>query len=128
MVAEELPEICAFPIYTRSGEILVNLTHLKSNLNLSDEELRKVTVFHNFTFSDVLRLEKYPMVFDPKKSDNQIFILPLTKNEGGEKIIDWKFVENIVLQQKQTKLDTLTDEDRKGFSFRKEDYNSIIIH
>ena len=34
----------------------------------------------------------------------------LCKNEGGEKIIDWKFVENIVLQQKQTKLDTLTDE------------------
>ena len=59
--------------------------------------------FHMFTFSSVLRLDKYPMVFSPQMSDNSVVVVPIKQvmmivimmmvimiNKQG--LIDWDFL------------------------------------
>jgi len=104
LTVERLPEVCPFPIYTRSGEVFVRFVHLKANEILERGSHKKDLVldFHRFTFSKVLRMEKYPMMFSPTKSDNSGLVVPLRKrspNNGEDtnasKDVDWDFLELI---------------------------------
>ena len=38
-----MPAVPAFPIYTRSGEVLVDIRLVQSNLNLNKRQLKKGT-------------------------------------------------------------------------------------
>ncbi len=104
---ERIPEVCPFPIYTRSGEVLVNFVLLEDKVRLEREAKESVLDFHQYAFSQVsvylpqlvsyefhpskifpliqvLRMEKYPMEFSPDKSDNSVMIVPLRKEENNE--------------------------------------------
>ncbi|CAB4055870.1 DICER1 [Lepeophtheirus salmonis] len=102
-----IPPICPFPIYTRSGEVLVEIKEKKDSILLTEEEYELIICFHRYTFSKVLRLEKYPMQFTPDKSRNSILILPMKKMKK--------------------KLSVVSDEDRTDYTFDKEDYLDAVI-
>ncbi|QQP56858.1 Endoribonuclease Dicer1, partial [Caligus rogercresseyi] len=117
LVQTPLPPICPFPIYTRSGR--------DGSLSLSQEQLDLILCFHRYTFSKVLRLEKYPMQFTPERSHNSILMLPLCKS-GDTTDIDWEFLERIK-EENEKKVSVVSDEDRAGYTFRKEDYMDAVI-
>jgi len=43
---------------------------------LTASQIEKIVPFINFTFTSVLRLQKYLMMFDPDTSENSYFIVP----------------------------------------------------
>jgi endoribonuclease Dicer len=46
---------------------------------LTPDKLEKIVTFLNYTFTSVLRLQKYLMMFDPQASENSYFIVPTRK-------------------------------------------------
>ena len=61
-------------------------------MTLSEDEKASLLKFHDFTFSKVLRLVKYPMLFSPGEADNAVLVLPL---RSGSPEPDWAFVRQI---------------------------------
>jgi hypothetical protein len=74
-------QICPFPIFTRSGEVSVKLELAGSSVVLTPGNLEKIVTFLNYTFTSVLRLQKYLMMFDPQASENSYFIVPTIKGK-----------------------------------------------
>jgi endoribonuclease Dicer len=72
-------QICPFPIFTRSGEVSVKLELSGSVVVFTPDKLEKIVTFLNYTFTSVLRLQKYLMMFDPQASENSYFIVPTRK-------------------------------------------------
>ena len=77
LVKDEMPPVSKFPIYTRSGEVFVTTKLLNERITLTEDDKNLVLNFHNYTFSKVLRLVKYPMIFSPDQAENSIIVLPL---------------------------------------------------
>ena len=67
LTCNELPAVPGFPIYSRSGEVMVDAVVAKKEVIMPEEKYVMIVNFHKFVFSSVLRLEKDPMQFDPKK-------------------------------------------------------------
>ena len=67
LTCNELPVVPGFPIYSRSGEVMVDAVVAKKEVIMPEEKYVMIVNFHKFVFSSVLRLEKDPMQFDPKK-------------------------------------------------------------
>lgn len=70
-------QLCPFPIYTRSGEVHVQLKLSKETVILDEIQIERVDTFLNYTFTNVLRLQKYLMLFDPNASENSYIIVPV---------------------------------------------------
>ena len=69
-----------FPVFTRSGEVTVSIDLLDRAKMLSTEELTRLSDFHHFVFSKVLRLEKDPMAFHQAKAESSYIIIPFLKS------------------------------------------------
>jgi endoribonuclease Dicer len=115
LTTKRIPNISAFPIFTRSGEVKVSLQLIKEDVQLNDEELDKVNNFINYTFTNVLRLRKYLMLFDPEAIENSFFVVPVTR-ESGEIDIDWKFLA-LIQQNVNTTPQYVSDEVRNSQPF-----------
>ena len=132
LVKDEMPPISEFPIYTRSGEVFVTTKLLNDGITLTEESKNLVLKFHDYTFSKVLRLVKYPMIFSPNKSENSIIVLPLkvikptNDKEDVKEDIDWEFLK-MIGGEGITKLAPIHDEDRQGFEFSKSRYADAVI-
>jgi len=119
-----MPAVPAFPIYTRSGEVLVKVTLVKDKITFSKDQLKILYTFHMFTFTSVLRLEKYPMVFSAASSHNSVVVVPLKTGPSPE--IDWAFL-SIISHLATRKLRSLPDEERGDFDFNALDYTDAVI-
>lgn len=75
-------QICPFPIFTRSGEVSVSLELTSQEVELTDSHIEKIVTFLNYTFTNVLRLQKYLMMFDPNAAENSYFIVPTRKGKS----------------------------------------------
>ncbi len=53
LVSERIPQVCPFPIYTRSGEVLVTFVHLAKDVKLDSERRTRMLDFHRYTFAQV---------------------------------------------------------------------------
>ena len=132
LVKDDMPPVSQFPIYTRSGEVFVTTKLLDDCVNLNEETKKMVLKFHDYTFSKVLRLVKYPMNFSPDNAENSIIVLPLklTKSAKDEQPskeeIDWEFLKKIG-EEGDTKLAPVSDEERKDFEFSKSRYEDAVI-
>ena len=132
LVKDEMPPVSQFPIYTRSGEVFVTTKMLNDDIKLTEEEKKLVLNFHDYTFSKVLRLVKYPMIFSPEKAENAIIVLPLKVTKQIEKgnqfdeDIDWEFLRKIE-KESVTKLAPVSDDGRKGFAFEEKQYSDAVI-
>lgn len=130
-----IPQTSAFPVFTRSGEVMVSLAEVATSLNtpalrLSVQQLDGLNTFHQFTFTHVLRLEKYPIKFDPLRANASFFIVPLLSEpnwrDGISRHIDWKFVENICASQ-DLKESSPSDEQRQQFAFSRDLYEDAVV-
>lgn len=74
-------QISAFPIFTRSGEVSVDLQLISKNVILNEAQIKKTREFVNYTFTSVLRLQKYLMLFNPEASLNNYLIIPTIKSK-----------------------------------------------
>lgn len=76
---KSIPKIGPFPIFTRSGEVQVKLRLARSKVVLTEYQIEKIVAFIYYTFTSVLRLQKYLMMFDPNASENSYFVVPTKK-------------------------------------------------
>uniref|UniRef100_A0A6B2EBS1 ribonuclease III n=1 Tax=Phlebotomus kandelakii TaxID=1109342 RepID=A0A6B2EBS1_9DIPT len=91
LTVKRIPQISAFPIFTRSGEVEVSLRLIAGDIVLSDVKLKHINTFINYTFTNVLRLQKYLMLFDADANENCYFVVP-TVRDGETVAVDWAFL------------------------------------
>ncbi|XP_042895189.1 endoribonuclease Dicer isoform X2 [Parasteatoda tepidariorum] len=121
-----IPPICSFPVFTRSGEVTVSLKPISYNFTLEEEKLDALAFFHRYTFSDVLRLEKYPMSYKPSESEASYYVVPITLNNAGNCVIDWPFVD-LIFEQNTKKPQKASENERKNFKFITDDYQDAVV-
>ncbi|XP_064484368.1 endoribonuclease Dicer-like [Ornithodoros turicata] len=129
ITSKPVPPVCGFPVFTRSGEVTVKLEHLVTNLELTEDQLCDLMTFHRYTFTDVLRLEKYPMTFNPKHDSCSFLVVPVNTagcNEPGWQPIDWPFVRRIC-QERNFAPRRVPEAERELFNFREEDYLDTVV-
>nr|XP_006824151.1 PREDICTED: LOW QUALITY PROTEIN: endoribonuclease Dicer-like [Saccoglossus kowalevskii] len=99
LISKKIPGIPSFPVYTRSGKVTVSMELASSGLRIPKDKVIQIRKFHKCIFSEVLRLEKPSMKFDPAKSLSKYYIVPLLSDidlYGAEiQEIDWSFLELI---------------------------------
>lgn len=127
LTLKKIPELCPFPIYTRSGEVQVELILSKHTVVLNSPQLERVATFLNYTFTNVLRLQKYLMIFDPNASENSYIIVPVKKYDGTTDImVDWNFLE-IIYDNRNTIPSDIKEEERINFQFDPSRYHDAVI-
>ena len=124
LVQKQMPPICDFPIYTRDGEIFVSCSLIEENLRLNTEEMERVLNFHKYTFSQVLRLEKYPMLFKPDNACSNVIVVPLSNTSHFQ--IDWTFLSTIDYT-KCSKLSDVSDQDRAALDITEQAYTDAVV-
>jgi endoribonuclease Dicer len=77
--SKPIPQICPFPIFTRSGEVEVDVVQVEESVAISQEQLERISHFQRYIFKNVLTLEKDPMLFDPTNANCSYLIVPLRK-------------------------------------------------
>lgn len=60
---------------------MVRVQEVGSEERFSQDQLAALQYFHKFSFTHVLRLEKYPIKFDPTNAKTAFYIVPLNKCE-----------------------------------------------
>ncbi|KYN37223.1 Endoribonuclease Dcr-1 [Trachymyrmex septentrionalis] len=129
LTLKEIPKLCPFPIYTRSGEVHVQLKLSKKTVILDEFQIERVDTFLNYTFTNVLRLQKYLMLFDPNASENSYIIVPVkifATCEGSDVSVDWNFLE-CIYQNRNAVPTKIPEEDRKNFKFDPSKYYDAVI-
>lgn len=116
----------------------IRITNVKDS-QFTPEKLEKISTFHHYTFTSVLRLDKYLTLFDPDLSENSYFIVPLRAIEferHPEGIlnldsrvvdVDWDFLNSIWETRNYTRPVPKSDDERKDYTFRKEDYEDAVV-
>eukprot|EP00095_Tigriopus_kingsejongensis_P006389 snap_masked-scaffold117_size339417-processed-gene-2.5 protein:Tk06389 transcript:snap_masked-scaffold117_size339417-processed-gene-2.5-mRNA-1 annotation:"endoribonuclease dcr-1" len=129
LTSELLPASCPFPIYTRSGEVLVKVILLKEDLELDEEQRNQVKEFHHYTFSDVLRLEKYPMAFNLGRCEINTLIVPLKKVAESGPQIDWDFLRKVVKEfvHSKPKPKRYNVEEGEKFQFDRATFQDAVV-
>jgi endoribonuclease Dicer len=118
LTTKKIPKISAFPIFTRSGEVKVSLQLIKSNVTLNENQLEKINSFISYTFTNVLRLRKYLMLFDPEAVENSFFVVPVFRTSNTIEV-DWNFL-GVIQKSVHMTPQFISDEERKNQQF---DYN-----
>ena len=121
LLSASMPPVPSFPIYTRSGEVMVTVTKAASDVSFTPEQLVSVCRFHMFTFSSVLRLDKYPMEFSPQMADNSLVVVPIKQG-----LIDWDFL-SLISSLATRRLRYIPDNEREKFEFISESYTDAVI-
>lgn len=121
---KQLPKICSFPVFTRSGEVLISVNLIGEKFSLQDSQVKDLRTFHEYTFSKVLRLEKYPTIYQPDDSPFTVLLAPVI-DKCETTSIDWDFVDKIVSSDRDSHMPNI--EERKAFKFNHEDYVDAVV-
>lgn len=125
LTTKKIPKISAFPIFTRSGEVKVSLQLIRENVTLNEDQLAKVNNFINYSFTNVLRLRKYLMLFDPEAVENSFFVIPVTR-ESGDIEVDWKFMA-LIQDNVNITPQYVNDEERKNTPFDHNRFKDAVV-
>ncbi|CAL1295864.1 unnamed protein product [Larinioides sclopetarius] len=82
----KLPSVNPFPVFTKSGKLLVTITACDTPFILTDRNIQDIEDFHRFIFSDTLWLEGLKE-FLPFAAPNSYYICPVFEGK-----IDWDFI------------------------------------
>ncbi|KAG8041648.1 hypothetical protein G9C98_002941 [Cotesia typhae] len=129
LTLKKIPKLCPFPIYTRSGEVQVELKLSKNSVVLDSNQIERIYTFLNYTFTNVLRLQKYLMIFEPNASENSYVIVPVKKclvNGFEDVSVDWKFLD-VIYDNRCTAPSDIKEEDRVSFIFDPSKYHDAVI-
>ncbi|RWS31367.1 endoribonuclease Dicer-like protein [Leptotrombidium deliense] len=126
-----VPRIPSFPVFTRSGEVLVTLEETSHKSTFSTEELTRLRSFHHFLFHNVLRLDKDLVQFDSDSANCSFFVVPVlfnsnVENDEGTSVIDWNFVSKVEEYEKYDE-NELSEEQRQKFTFDKTLYEDAVV-
>lgn len=137
IVANELPPICDFTIYNRSGEVTISLMAIHSKnghrIKVTEKQIQSIENFHKYTFENVLSLSKSSISFDRKNSSNgNYLVVPIDYQDGenNEKSIDWKFINLICDHIEQTEFyneNICLYDDDKTFVFQEHLYKDSVV-
>lgn len=125
LTLKEIPKISSFPIFTRSGEVKVSLELAKTNVELTNEQLSRINIFINYTFTHVLRLQKYLMLFDAEAIDNSFFIVP-TITQSNDVNVDWQFL-NLISNNFNKMPEAIPDEIRQTQQFDANKFRDAVV-
>ena len=96
-IPSQMPPIPQFPIYSKSDELLVTIELLNKDIRLTKEEWDLVLMFHHYTFSELLKVVAFPLIFSPKFAESCMLVVPLKNNQlheyGWE--IDWNILRKV---------------------------------
>uniref|UniRef100_T1HEL3 ribonuclease III n=1 Tax=Rhodnius prolixus TaxID=13249 RepID=T1HEL3_RHOPR len=126
LTLKQIPKICPFPIFTRSGEVRVSLRLCSTDVILTERHVQTISAFLNFIFTSVLRLQKYLMSFDPEAEENSFFIVPTRKNENAENVVDWDFLE-LIYSRRNDIPHNVSEKERKNFVFDAARYHDAVV-
>ncbi|XP_017475087.1 PREDICTED: endoribonuclease Dcr-1 [Rhagoletis zephyria] len=125
LTLKRIPKVSSFPIFTRSGEVKVSIVLSKDRVILTETQICCINTFLNYTFTNVLRLQKFLMLFDPDSTENCVFIVPTLKKDGG-KLIDWDFLE--LIERNSSMMPTpVPDELRKCTDFDANKFKDAVV-
>nr|ACC62400.2 ribonuclease III [Penaeus monodon] len=125
ITTKPISQVSGFPVFTRSGEVVVHVQEIERKVNVTQDQLSALQYFHKFTFTHVLRLEKYPIKFDPTNARTAFYIVPLNKFNGSEGI-DWEFVKEIQSEGDPRPVPP-QDDARKKFQFQHDLYEDAVV-
>ncbi|EDW43244.1 endoribonuclease Dcr-1 [Drosophila sechellia] len=126
LTTKRIPKLSAFSIFTRSGEVKVSLELAKERVILTSEQIVCINGFLNYTFTNVLRLQKFLMLFDPDSTENCVFIVPTVKSPAGGKHIDWQFLE-LIQANGNTMPRAVPDEERQAQPFDAQRFQDAVV-
>lgn len=126
LTTKRIPKLSAFSIFTRSGEVKVSLELAKEQVVLTSEQIGCINGFLNYTFTNVLRLQKFLMLFDPDSTENCVFIVPTVKIAAGGKMIDWKFLD-VIQANGNTMPREVPDEERLAKPFDAQRFQDAVV-
>lgn len=126
LTVKQVPKLSAFSIYTRSGEVRVALELTRSDVILNIEQLKQINTFLRYTFSNVLRLQKYLMLFDPEATENSFFVVPTVKTSYSKIDVDWDFLQLISENCNRMPVD-IPDEVRKTQKFDGKKFRDAVV-
>lgn len=95
LTRKRIPKVSAFSIFTRSGEVKVSLKLAKSQIILNESQLNQINTFLKYSFANVLRLQKYLMLFDAEANDNSFLVVPTIRDTANAIDVDWNFLQVI---------------------------------
>lgn len=112
---------------------------------MTQQQLDKIMEFLNYIFTNVLRLQKYLMLYDPNASENSYFVVPtitskqfekislriqlnniLYLGNSGETVVDWDFL-NSIYENRNLVPRIIPEENRKDFAFKPEMYQDAVV-
>lgn len=125
LTRKKIPKISSFPIFTRSGELKVSIQLSQNRIVLTEKQIHSINTFVTYTFSNVLRLQKFLMLFDPESTENCIFIVPIIKTKNGKEI-DWNFLD--VIERNAANMPAaVSEEHRKNLKFDPSKYRDAVV-
>ncbi|XP_053682144.1 endoribonuclease Dcr-1 [Sabethes cyaneus] len=120
-----IPKVSSFPIFTRSGEVKVALNLCTEQTILNEDQLNKINLFINYTFTKVLRLQKYLMLYDSKATENCFFIVPTITRQNAVHV-DWEFVD-VIAQSVEKMPSFIPNEERRNYSFDSNQFKDAVV-
>lgn len=126
LTLKKIPKVSAFPIFTRSGEVKVSIDLAKKPIVLTEDQVARINTFVNYTFSNVLRLQKFLMLFDVDSTENCVFIVPTTKLKNGDIVIDWDFLD-VIARDCNMMPQIVPDEIRKNKDFDANKFKDAVV-
>lgn len=96
-----------------------------TNVVLTSEKIPIITEFLNYTFTSVLRLQKFLMLFGVDKSESSYFIIP-TITDGDSTEIDWDFLQ-LIYENKDVRPEHIPSEERVNYQFDSSKYRDAVI-
>lgn len=140
LINKEMPKVCSFPVFTRSGEVIVSLKRVPGTITLDDQQIQKLVGFHKFTFKNVLQLERYPMKFNVQDSNCSYLLVPvdydvrLADSELHQAHIDWPFLDALDQYEEKTLSELAaatnqakTDSEADKFVFDRRVYEDAVV-
>jgi len=124
--SKPIPQICPFPIFTRSGEVEVDVVQVEESVAISQEQLERISHFQRYIFKNVLTLEKDPMLFDPTNADCSYLIVPLRKTDDKRLTLDFSFVDHISAVR-DAKPQFIPDEERADYTFDPRKFQDTVV-
>ncbi|XP_033114296.1 endoribonuclease Dicer-like isoform X2 [Anneissia japonica] len=130
LTSKPIPRIPGFPIYTRSGQIAVTISVVKENMQITEVMVKHCERFHCCMFSEVLRLQKGNLSFEPTSAPSAYLIVPLISDGGGNENIriDSKFLEKISRQSGALDMPSILPEfGSKKFEFVADHFEGAVV-
>ncbi|CDW54888.1 Dicer dimer and Helicase C and PAZ and Ribonuclea se 3 domain containing protein [Trichuris trichiura] len=126
LTSESLPQIPKFCLFPKAGATMVEIRFIDKSVTVNSGQLFLIFQFHEYMFSEVLRLEKFSIKYDPRQADTSFLVVPLVKDGTSNYTLDWAFIIETIKFTSQLPLRP-AEEERKLFKFCIEKYIDAVV-